>query len=61
MAVLQLLTSNIVASMIADHTFGGALDMRFMVICLATLSTISGALAYYNIYRLQLQFEQHRA
>ncbi|KLJ10826.1 hypothetical protein EMPG_13807 [Blastomyces silverae] len=47
------------ALMIADHTFGGSFDMQFMIICLALLPTISGALAYYNICRLQL--EQHRA
>ncbi|PGH13515.1 hypothetical protein AJ79_03646 [Helicocarpus griseus UAMH5409] len=53
------LVSNFGALMIAGHAFGGALDMQFMIVCLAALPTISGALAYYNAYRLQL--EQHRA
>ncbi|EEH41189.1 hypothetical protein PAAG_03475 [Paracoccidioides lutzii Pb01] len=58
-AMTLFLISNIGALMIVEHTFGGALDMQFMVLCLATLPMISMVLAYYNIYRLQL--EQHRA
>ncbi|OJD27815.1 hypothetical protein ACJ73_00787 [Blastomyces percursus] len=58
-SIILFLISNIGALMIADHTFGGTFDMQFMIICLALLPTISGALAYYNI--CQLQIKKHRA
>ncbi|KAK2809690.1 hypothetical protein FQN50_003534 [Emmonsiellopsis sp. PD_5] len=58
-SLLLFLVSSIGALMIADTSFGGAFDMQVMVIILTMVSTISGALAYHSIYRMQL--DEHRA
>jgi hypothetical protein len=45
--------------MIARRAFGGGVETQAAVGSLVILTTISGAMVYYNIKRLQI--EQHRA
>ena len=59
LVVTLVIISNIGALMIARRAFGGALATQAGVGVLAIMSTISIALAYYNIKRLQI--DQHRA
>jgi len=56
---LLVLLGNISALMIARHAFGGTLATQAFVGFLAIITTISLALAIFNIKRLQI--EQHRA
>ncbi|KAK6343630.1 hypothetical protein TWF730_011221 [Orbilia blumenaviensis] len=53
-----ILTGNAGALMIARRAFGGGIDTQAAVYALATLTTTSLFLAYYNIKKLQI--EQHR-
>ncbi|KAK2802237.1 hypothetical protein FQN50_007417 [Emmonsiellopsis sp. PD_5] len=57
--ILLFLTSNAGALMIIRHAFGGGLEIQLGLGLLVVLTTISIALAYYNIRRLQI--DQHRA
>ncbi|KAL8641136.1 MAG: hypothetical protein Q9228_002018 [Teloschistes exilis] len=57
--VILVIISNIGAVMIVRRAFGGTLATQAGVGVLAIMSTVSIALAYYNIKRLQI--EQHRA
>ncbi|KAL8663595.1 MAG: hypothetical protein Q9202_003783 [Teloschistes flavicans] len=57
--VTLVIISNIGAVMIVRRAFGGTLATQAGVGVLAIMSTVSIALAYYNIKRLQI--DQHRA
>ncbi|KAK6507887.1 hypothetical protein TWF481_006308 [Arthrobotrys musiformis] len=56
--ILLILTGNAGALMIARRAFGGGVETQAAVYCLATLTTTSLLLGYYNIKKLQI--EQHR-
>jgi uncharacterized membrane protein len=57
--LVLLLVANAGALMIARHSFGGTIDVQTIVGFLLIITTAGGALAYYNIRRLQI--DQHRA
>jgi len=57
--ILLVLVSNVGVLMIARRAFGGTLETQAGVGTLVILTTVSIALAYYNIKRLQI--DQHRA
>jgi len=57
--ILLVLVSNVGAMMIARRAFGGTLETQAGVGTLVILTTVSIALAYYNIKCLQI--DQHRA
>lgn len=59
LVVSLVIISNVGAIMIARRAFGGSLSTQAGVGVLVIISTISIALAYYNIKRLQI--DQHRA
>ncbi|KAL8752897.1 MAG: hypothetical protein Q9184_005587 [Pyrenodesmia sp. 2 TL-2023] len=59
LVISLVIISNVGALMIARRSFGGSLSTQAGVGVLALISTISIALAYYNIKRLQI--DQHRA
>ncbi|KAI4180583.1 MAG: hypothetical protein LQ346_006955 [Caloplaca aetnensis] len=59
LVILLIIISNVGALMIARRAFGGSLPTQAGVGLLVIISTISIALAYYNIKRLQI--DQHRA
>ncbi|KAL8900842.1 MAG: hypothetical protein Q9207_005492 [Kuettlingeria erythrocarpa] len=59
LVILLVIISNVGAVMIARRAFGGSLPTQAGVGLLVIISTISIALAYYNIKRLQI--DQHRA
>ncbi|KAI4100251.1 MAG: hypothetical protein LQ339_005558 [Xanthoria mediterranea] len=59
LVVTLVIISNVGALMIARRAFGGALATQAGVGVLVIMSTVSIALAYYNIKRLQI--DQHRA
>ncbi|RVD89590.1 uncharacterized protein DFL_000592 [Arthrobotrys flagrans] len=56
--ILLILTGNAGALMIARRAFGGGVEIQTAVYTLATLTTTSLSLGYYNIKKLQI--EQHR-
>jgi uncharacterized membrane protein len=57
--LMLLLVANVGALMIARHAFGGTIETQTGTGFLVIITTIGGALAWYNIKRLQL--DQHRA
>ncbi|KAI4194914.1 MAG: hypothetical protein LQ348_002537 [Seirophora lacunosa] len=59
LVVTLVVISNVGAIMIARRAFGGSLETQAGVGVLVIISTVSIALAYYNIKRLQI--DQHRA
>jgi len=56
--IVLVLLSNVGALMICRHSLGGTVETQVGVVTLATASTVSLAMAYYNIKRLQT--DQHR-
>ncbi|KAK6513114.1 hypothetical protein TWF506_009280 [Arthrobotrys conoides] len=56
--ILLILTGNAGALMIARRAFGGGVETQAAVYVLATMTTTSLLLGYYNIKKLQI--EQHR-
>ncbi|KAL8923018.1 MAG: hypothetical protein Q9208_004830 [Pyrenodesmia sp. 3 TL-2023] len=59
LVISLVIISNVGALMIARRAFGGSLPTQAGVGVLVIISTVSIALAYYNIKRLQI--DQHRA
>ena len=57
--LLLLLLSNAGALMLARHSVGGGFETQVWIGLLVILTTLSAAMAYYNIKRLQI--DQHRA
>lgn len=57
--ILLVLLGNVGALMIARHSFGGSLETQTGVGTCVIITTVSLAMAYYNIKRLQI--DQHRA
>lgn len=57
--IILVLISNVGAGLIARRAFGGGLDAQGIVGTLIIFTTVSIAMAHYNIKRLQI--EQHRA
>ncbi|KAM0799188.1 hypothetical protein BDR22DRAFT_881406 [Usnea florida] len=57
--LLLLLLSNAGALMLARHSVGGGIETQSWIGLLVIITTISAALAYYNIKRIQI--DQHRA
>ncbi|GAB7341256.1 hypothetical protein MBLNU457_7531t1 [Dothideomycetes sp. NU457] len=57
--IILVLLANAGALMICRRSFGGTIETQVAIVTLATASTVSMAMAYYNIKRLQI--DQHRA
>lgn len=57
--LVLLLIAHAGALMIGRHAFGGSVDVLINLAIIVAMTTIGGALAYYNIRRLQI--DQHRA
>jgi uncharacterized membrane protein len=59
LTIVLVFISNVGALMIARRAFGGGVETQAAVGSLVILTTVSVAMAYYSIKRLQI--EQHRA